>query len=219
MLGYESSCVVAVLAELQIRHSAVTRRGWASIVPERIEHGIAPEQRWGKRHVFTSAPAYGIESSFCKAAMARPGSLICAVTRANEPISGQTESLAGVSPLELRNQLSGRFGAGALRKAGQKFVRNCQRLLVIVQHLSKQSGLIQQAVFMHGILSLRDLILLERFLRLTDESKTIAEIGAHIGIIGAFRDCLLIMVDRVGPVLPIVVPIGKCAGRVGRRHI
>ena len=72
---------------------------------------------------------------------------------------------------------------------------------------------------MHGILFLRDLILLERFLRLTDESKTIAEIGAHIGIIGAFRDCLPIMVDRVGPVLPIVVPICKGAGRVGRRHI
>ena len=29
-----------------------------------------------------SAPAYGIESSFCKAAMARSGSPICAATRA-----------------------------------------------------------------------------------------------------------------------------------------
>src|SRR5205085_12046731 len=75
-----------------------------------------------------------------------------------------TVSLAGISVLEPRNQLSGRFGARALWKAGQKFVRNCQRLLVIMQHLGKQTGLIKQAVFMHGILFLRDLILLERLL-------------------------------------------------------
>ena len=128
-------------------------------------------------------------------------------------------SLARISPLKLRNQLSGGFGAGALGKAGQEFVRHCQRLLVIVQHLGIQTGLIEQAVFMHGILSLRDLILLKRFLRLTDKSKTIAEIGSHVGIIGAVCDCLLIMIDRVGPVLPVVIPIGKGAGRVGRRHI
>ena len=53
-------------------------------------------------------------------------------------------SLAGISVLEPRNQLSGRFGARALWKAGQKFVRNCQRLLVIMQHLGKQTGLIKK---------------------------------------------------------------------------
>ena len=55
----------------------------ARIIPERIEHRIEPEQRRSERHVArASAPSYGIESSFCKAAMARSGSPICAATRA-----------------------------------------------------------------------------------------------------------------------------------------
>ena len=55
----------------------------ARIIPERIEHRIEPEQRRSERHAAeASAPLYGIESSFCKAAMARSGSPVCAATRA-----------------------------------------------------------------------------------------------------------------------------------------
>ena len=55
----------------------------ARIIPERIEHRIEPEQRGSERHASQpSAPSYGIESSFCKAAIARSGSPICAATRA-----------------------------------------------------------------------------------------------------------------------------------------
>ena len=43
-----------------------------------------------------SAPAYGIESSFCKAAMARSGSPICAATRARISI-GPGPSIASFS--------------------------------------------------------------------------------------------------------------------------
>ena len=46
----------------------------ARILSERIEHRIEPEQRRSERRAAASAPAYGMESSFCKAAMARSGS-------------------------------------------------------------------------------------------------------------------------------------------------
>ena len=54
----------------------------ARIIPERIEHRIEPEQRRSERHVASQWASYGIESSFCNAAMARSGSPICAATRA-----------------------------------------------------------------------------------------------------------------------------------------
>ena len=95
---------------------------------------------------------------------------------------------------------------------------DCQRLLIVVQHLRKQTGLIEQAVLVLRILGLRDLILLERFLRLASESKAITEIGPHIRIIDSARDRFLIMLDRVGPVLPIVIPIGQGLCRIGRRQ-
>jgi len=47
----------------------------ARIIPQRIEHRIDPEQRRSERP--------GIESSFCRAAMARSGSPIPAATRAS----------------------------------------------------------------------------------------------------------------------------------------
>ena len=57
----------------------------ARIVSQRIEHQIEPEQR-GVNGPAGKAPAYGIENSFCKAAMARFGSSICAATRARNSI-------------------------------------------------------------------------------------------------------------------------------------
>jgi len=51
----------------------------ARIIPEWIKHGIEPEQR---RRGLVIAPLYGIESSFCKAAMARSDSPVTAATRA-----------------------------------------------------------------------------------------------------------------------------------------
>ena len=65
----------------------------ARIIPERIEHWIEPEQRGSEPRPQGSAP-YGIESSFCKAAMARSGSPICAATRAR--ISIDTWTTQGV---------------------------------------------------------------------------------------------------------------------------
>ena len=105
---------------------------------------------------------------------------------------------AGVSPLEPPNQLSGRFSAGAPREAGQEFMGNCQRLLIVVQHLGKQTGLIKQAVFVHRVLGLRDLILLERFLRLASESKAVTEIGPHIRIIESASNRFLVMLIAWG---------------------
>jgi len=128
------------------------------------------------------------------------------------------QSLAGVSLLEPPNQLSGRFSPGALREAGQEFMGNCQRLLIVVQHLGKQTGLIKQAVFVHRVLGLRDFILLERFLRLASESKAVTEIGSHIRIIESASNRFLVMLDCVGPVLPIVIPIGQSLCRIGRRQ-
>ncbi len=81
----------------------------ARIIPERIEHRIEPEQRRSKRHVQDRARhAYGIESSFCKAAMARSGSPICAATRARISIAPGTSrarlSRSGSRPSPFRRR-------------------------------------------------------------------------------------------------------------------
>ena len=72
---------------------------------------------------------------------------------------------------------------------------------------------------MQRIFLLRDLVLFERFLPLTEKAKTIAQIGSHIGIVGAGRDRLLVVRDRLRPILPIVVPVAQCARRFGRREL
>ena len=54
----------------------------ARIVPERIEHRIEPEQRRSERGPQPVRRCSGIESSFCKAVMARSGSPTRAATRA-----------------------------------------------------------------------------------------------------------------------------------------
>jgi hypothetical protein len=139
----------------------------------------------------------------------------------NKALSRRDQTLSSpvaVPPLDPPNQLSGRFGPRALREACQEFMGNCQRLLIIVQHLGKQTGLIKQAIFVHRVLGLRDLILLERFLRLASESKAVTEIGSHIRIIESASNRFLVMLDRVGPVLPIVIPIGQGRCRIGRRQ-
>src|SRR5438477_898483 len=64
----------------------------ARVAAQRIEHWIEPEQRWSERHVFSQRPAPGIESSFCKAAMARSGSPPPAAIRARISIGREPET-------------------------------------------------------------------------------------------------------------------------------
>ena len=68
---------------------------------------------------------------------------------------------------------------------------------------------------MHGVLGLGNLILLKRFLGFANEPKAIAKIGAHVRIVGAVRDCLLVMLNRVCPVMPVVVPVPEYSRGVG----
>ena len=76
--------------------------------------------------------------------------------------------------------------------------------------------MIEQAVLVHGILGLSNPILLKRFLRFANEPKAIAKIGAHIRIVRAGRDRLLVMIDRMCPVMPVVVPVPEYSRGVGR---
>ena len=85
----------------------------ARIIPERIEHWIEPEQRGSERHVCSEGRAYGIESSFCKAAMARSGSPIPAATRARISIAPGPSS-ASFSIGRAAIALSTRANAAAL---------------------------------------------------------------------------------------------------------
>ena len=84
-----------------------------------------------------------------------------------------------------------------------------------MQHFGKEAGLIEKAVLVQRVFFLGELVLLKRFLRLREKAKAIPEIGSHIGIVSAKRDRFLIMFDRVGPVLPIVVPVGQRSRRCG----
>ena len=79
--------------------------------------------------------------------------------------------------------------------------------------------MIEQAVLVHRVLGLGNLILLKRFLGFANEPKAIAKVGAHIRIVGAVRDCLLVMLDRVCPVMPVIVPVPECSRGVGRREL
>ena len=84
-----------------------------------------------------------------------------------------------------------------------------------MQHFGKQAGLIEKTVLVHRVFFLGELVLLERFLRLREKAKTIPEIGPDIGIVRAEGNRFLIMVDRVGPVLPIIIPVGQRPRRIG----
>src|SRR5204863_8518538 len=68
----------------------------ARIISERIEHWIELEER-GSERAPAKGPAYEIESSFCKAAMARSGSPICAAIRAR--ISSEQGPVNGSFPI------------------------------------------------------------------------------------------------------------------------
>ena len=57
------------------------------------------------------------------------------------------------------------------------------------------------------VLLLRELILCERLLRLAEKTEAIAEIGPNVGDVGIARDRRLIVLDRVRPVLAVIVPV------------
>jgi hypothetical protein len=50
--------------------------------------------------------------------------------------------------------------------------------------------------------------LLERFVVLTKKAEATAEIRSHIRIVGAFRNRFLIVLDRMSPILTILIPVG-----------
>ena len=94
------------------------------IIPKRIEHRIEPEQRRSERHA-ARAPAYGIESSFCKAAMARSGSPICAATRARISIgSGPSPRLSRSESRPWPARQSERGGFVTKTHIGQREISN-----------------------------------------------------------------------------------------------
>ena len=82
-----------------------------------------------------------------------------------------------------------------------------------------EAGLIEEAVLVLRVLLLRELVLLERFLRLPKKTETIPEVSPHIRVIGAARDRLLVVLDGVWPVPAIVVPVGQGPRRLGRGEL
>ena len=102
------------------------------------------------------------------------------------------------------------------RKTADEFFADRDRTDRIVHYLDKETDLVEQAVFMLGILPLRDPILLERFLRLPGKPERVPKVGPHIGVIASLRDRFLILPDRFGPLLMIVSQVPLDHGRVGR---
>ena len=92
-------------------------------------------------------------------------------------------------------------------------------MLVVVQHFGVKTRLIEQAVLVLRVLVLRNSILFQSFLRLADEPETITQIRPDVGIVCTSRDRFLVMIDRMRPVLPIVVPIGQGFRGVRSRQI
>ena len=81
-------------------------------------------------------------------------------------------------------------------KPRNKFVGGRYGPRLIVQDFGEEAGLIEEAVLVLRVFSLGDLVLLERFLRLPDKTKAIAEIGVHIGIVGVAERIRATVRDR-----------------------
>lgn len=107
------------------------------------------------------------------------------------------------------------FGLRALREASDEIVRDSFSAFVVVQDLREEADLVEKAVLVQRILFLRNLVLLERFLRLAQKAEAIPEIGPDVGVIGAARNRFFVMLDRVRPVLVVVIPVGQSAGGLG----
>src|SRR6266508_6801505 len=75
--------------------------------------------------------------------------------------------------------------------------------------------MVEEAILVLRVMSLRYLVLIQRFLRFAEETVAIAEISAHIGIIASERDRLLVVLDCVRPILPVIIPVGERRGGVG----
>ena len=112
-----------------------------------------------------------------------------------------------------------RFRLRTSREAREEIAGDRGSTLVVVQQLSKEADLIEKTVLVQRVLLLRDLILFERLLRLPEKAKTISQIGPQIGRVGSGGDGLLVMLDRVRPVLLIIIPVRQRPGRVGRGHL
>ena len=94
-----------------------------------------------------------------------------------------------------------------MREARDEVARDYLGACVVVQQVGKEADLIKKTVFVQWVFLLCNFVLFERLVWLFEETKTIAEIGPDIGIIGAASDRFLIMLDRMGPFLPIIVPV------------
>ena len=88
-----------------------------------------------------------------------------------------------------------------------------------MQDFGIEARLIKKAVLVLRVFFLRELVLLECFLRLPKKTKTIPEVSPQIGVVGAARDRFLVMLDGVGPVLAIVIPVGQGARCLGGREL
>ncbi|MDQ3580990.1 MAG: hypothetical protein M3495_04945, partial [Pseudomonadota bacterium] len=106
-----------------------------------------------------------------------------------------------------------------MRETRDEFIRGGFGALVFVQHLGEEADLVKETVFVLRILLLRDLILLQRLLRLHEKTEAVAEIGPHVGVVGPERNRFFVVLDRVLPVLPVVIPVSQGAGSVGRGEL
>jgi len=94
-----------------------------------------------------------------------------------------------------------------LREARDEVAGDRLGALLVVQQVGKKADLIEKTVLVQRVFLLCDLVLFERLLQLPEEAKTISEIGPDIGNVGTAPDRGLVMLDRVRPVLPILVPV------------
>ena len=92
-----------------------------------------------------------------------------------EPVADALLVVVGCS-FEVTDQLSRGLRARALRKARDELARGSFRTLTIVQHFGKECCLVEETILVLRVLPLRRLVLIERFLRLAEETEAIAEL-------------------------------------------
>ena len=73
-----------------------------------------------------------------------------------------------------------------------------------MHQVHEEADLIEQAVLVLRVLPLRNRVLLQRFLSLPGETEGVPKVRPHIGVIATFCDRVLILANRIRPLLVIV---------------
>src|SRR6266446_2487554 len=119
-------------------------------------------------------------------------------------------TLVALWRFQFRDQLTRLGCIWTLRKTREIFAPDLQCLLGLIQTKGVKPALIEKTVFVLRVLFMRNLILFQRFLRPIGKTIRVAQISAHVRIVGAQSNRLFVSFNRAWPVFTVVVRVARC---------